>query len=85
MGPMSLFNYFLGYPSVYRMIKYIKDKKVVTKADLIEKTGWGRGIKFSPYRKALTDHANIFDKMGILWVLSEKFEETKGSPTLFKG
>ena len=49
-----------------RMIKYIKDKKVVTKADLIEKTGWGRGIKFSPYRKALTDHANIFDKMGML-------------------
>ena len=46
------------------MINYIKDKKVVSKADLIEKTGWGRGIKFSPYRRSLMDHPNIFDKMG---------------------
>jgi len=48
------------------MINYIKDKKVVSKADLIEKTGWGRGIKFSPYRRSLMDHPNIFDKMGML-------------------
>jgi len=48
------------------MINYIKDKKVVSKADLIEKTGWGRGIKFSPYRRSLMNHPNIFDKMGML-------------------
>ena len=48
------------------MINYIKENKIVTKADIIEKTGWGRGIKFSPYRKALMDHPNIFDKMGMI-------------------
>ena len=48
------------------MIDYIRENKIVTKADIIEKTGWGRGIKFSPYRKALMDHPHIFDKMGML-------------------
>ena len=48
------------------MIDYIRENKIVTKADIIEKTGWGRGIKFSPYRKALMDHPNIFDKMGMI-------------------
>ena len=25
--------------------------------------GWGRGIKWTPYRRALMNHPNIFDRM----------------------
>jgi glycosyltransferase involved in cell wall biosynthesis len=47
-------------------VSYIKNNGTVSKADLIKKTGWGRGIPFSPYRRALMNHPNIFDKMGML-------------------
>ena len=41
------------------IINHIKTNKSVTKKDLGDFLGWGRGIKFTPYR--LMNHPNIFD------------------------
>ena len=38
-------------------------KGPVTKKELMKFVGWGRGIKWSPYRRALMNHPNIFDVM----------------------
>ena len=43
------------------IINFIRDNKSVTKKELIEWVGWGRGIKWTPYRRALMKHPNIFD------------------------
>ena len=43
------------------IINFIRDNKSVTKKELIEWVGWGRGIKWTPYRRALIKHPNIFD------------------------
>ena len=43
------------------IINHIKTNKSVTKKDLGDFLGWGRGIKFTPYRRALMNHPNIFD------------------------
>ena len=34
-----------------------------TKKQLMEFVGWGRGIKWTPYRRALMNHPNIYDVM----------------------
>jgi hypothetical protein len=45
-----------------RLINVIKLKGQVTKKELFNSyLGWGRGIKFGPYRRALLNHENIYD------------------------
>jgi len=43
------------------VIGWIKDNKSMTKQEIISKLGWGRGIKWTPYRRALMNHPNIYD------------------------
>jgi hypothetical protein len=44
------------------IIDFIK-KGAATKQQIMDYLGWGRGIKWSPYRRALMKHPNIFDVM----------------------
>ena len=44
------------------IIEFIK-KGSATKKDIMNFVGWGRGIKWTPYRRALMNHPNIFDTM----------------------
>jgi len=44
------------------IIEFIK-KGPATKRELMNYLGWGRGIKWSPYRRALMKHPNIYDVM----------------------
>ena len=44
------------------IIEFIK-KGPATKKQLMEFVGWGRGIKWTPYRRALMNHPNIYDVM----------------------
>ena len=44
------------------IIEFIK-KGPATKRELMDYLGWGRGIKWSPYRRALMKHPNIYDVM----------------------
>ena len=44
------------------IIDFIK-KGAVTKQQIMDYLGWGRGIKWSPYRRSLMKHPNIFDVM----------------------
>lgn len=43
------------------MVDIIKDHGEITKRELYQMMGWGRGIKWTPYRRALMLHPNIFD------------------------
>ena len=43
------------------MVDIIKDHGEITKRELYQMMGWGRGIKWTPYRRALMEHPNIFD------------------------
>ena len=43
------------------IVNWIKNSGKVTKEELIDKLGWGRGIKWTPYRRALMNHPNIYD------------------------
>ena len=45
------------------IIEFIKKSKSVTKYEMTKFVGWGRGIKWTPYRRALMNHPNIFDRM----------------------
>jgi len=45
------------------IIDFIK-KGSATKKELMKFVGWGRGIKWTPYRRALMNHPNIFDVRG---------------------
>ena len=45
------------------IIEFIKKNKSVTKKQIMNFVGWGRGIKWTPYRRALMNHPNIFDTM----------------------
>ena len=47
---------------IKEIIDFIK-KGPVTKKEIMEFVGWGRGIKWTPYRRALMKHPNIFDTM----------------------
>jgi len=44
------------------IISWIKDNKSMTKKEIMLKLGWGRGIKWTPYRRALMNHPNIYDE-----------------------
>ena len=44
------------------ILEFIK-KGPTTKEELMSKLGWGRGIKWTPYRRALMNHPNIYDTM----------------------
>jgi hypothetical protein len=43
------------------MIDVIQQHGSITKKELHSIMGWGRGIKWTPYRRALMEHPNIFD------------------------
>jgi hypothetical protein len=46
----------------HKLIEVIKTKKQITKRELFkDNLGWGRGIKFGPYRRALLSHPNVYD------------------------
>jgi len=44
------------------IIEFIK-KGPVKKKEMMDFVGWGRGIKWTPYRRALMNHPNIYDVM----------------------
>ena len=46
------------------IVEFIKTNKEVRKIDLMDWLCWGRGIKWTPYRRALMNHPNIFDVNG---------------------
>jgi len=46
------------------VVQWIKNSGTVSKEELIDKLGWGRGIKWTPYRRALMNHPNIYDVNG---------------------
>ena len=50
-------------PKLLEIIEYIKasKKSQAPKLDLMNYLNWGRGIKWSPYRRALMNHSNIYD------------------------
>ena len=48
---------------LFDIVEYIRKNKTVTKQDMVNYLGWGRGIKWSPYRRAILKHPNIFDTM----------------------
>jgi len=50
-----------GSERLKSIIEWIKDSKSITKKDIMDKLDWGRGIKWTPYRRALMNHPNIFD------------------------
>ena len=52
MGDSEKFNDILGW---------IKTAGRISKEELIDKLGWGRGIKWTPYRRALMAHPNVYD------------------------
>ena len=43
------------------ILNWIKNSGKVSKEELIDKLGWGRGIKWTPYRRALMKHPNVYD------------------------
>jgi len=46
------------------IVEFIKTNKEVRKIDLMDWLCWGRGIKWTPYRRALMNQPNIFDVNG---------------------
>ena len=44
------------------IVEFIK-KGPATKKEITNFVGWGRGIKWTPYRRALMNHPNIYDVM----------------------
>ena len=44
-----------------KIVEWIKEEKVLSKSQIMKKLGWGRGIKWTPYRRALMKHPNIYD------------------------
>ena len=46
------------------IVEFIKTNKEVRKIDLMDWLCWGRGIKWTPYRRALMNHPNIYDVNG---------------------
>ena len=49
--------------AVQRITKWIKDEKRLTKKEIINRLGWGVGIRWTPYRRALLTNPNIYDSM----------------------
>ena len=46
---------------LYEIIDWIKTSKSVSKSEILDNLNWGRGIKWTPYRRALIKHPNIYD------------------------
>lgn len=47
-----------------KLINLIRENGFMTKKELFgEHLGWGRGIKYGPYRRALLNHPNIYDTL----------------------
>lgn len=45
-----------------QLVSIIKDNtNGISKQEMFKQLNWGRGIKFSPYRRGLMQHKNIFD------------------------
>ena len=44
-----------------KIVNNIKKNKSMTKREVMGKLDWGRGIKWTPYRRALMNHPNIYD------------------------
>ena len=44
-----------------KIVDNIKKNKSMTKREVMSKLDWGRGIKWTPYRRALMNHPNIYD------------------------
>ena len=45
------------------IVGWIKNNKFMTKTQIMTNLNWSRGIKWTPYRRALMNHPNIFDVM----------------------
>ena len=45
------------------LVDFVKENRQVTKREINAKLGWGRGIKWTPYRRALMNHPNIYDTL----------------------
>ena len=45
------------------IVNWIKNSGRLSKEELLGNLNWGRGIKWSPYRRAIMKHPNIFDTM----------------------
>ena len=52
MGDSEKFN---------EILHFIRKRGSVTKIEMMEFLNWGRGIKWSPYRRALMEHPNVYD------------------------
>ena len=50
--------------TVNQLIHLIRSKGTISKSAIIKSLGWGRGISWTPYRRALLAHPNIFDTTG---------------------
>jgi hypothetical protein len=46
------------------ILDFIRKSGYTTKRDVNNFVGWGRGIKWSPYRRALMNHPNVYDVRG---------------------
>lgn len=46
---------------LYEIIDWIKTSKSVSKSEILDNLNWGRGIKWTPYRRSLMKHPNIYD------------------------
>jgi hypothetical protein len=46
------------------LISLIRSQGSVSKTAIMESLSWGRGIPWTPYRRALLQHPNIFDTVG---------------------
>ena len=45
-----------------KIVGWSEEEKVLRKSQIMTKLGWGRGIKWTPYRRALMKHPNVFDR-----------------------
>ena len=52
-------------PRALELVDLIQQQGRITKKELMtHHLNWGRGIAFTPYRRALMAHPNIYDAMG---------------------
>lgn len=49
--------------ATHKMADFIRTNGTVSKKELFKHMNWGRGIKFTSYRKKLLTHPNIYDNM----------------------
>lgn len=54
----------MSTPTAHEIIRFVETHRVVTKRDLLKSLGWGRGIAWTPYRRALLAHPQIVDTYG---------------------